>query len=559
MNAKRLGLLLLSAVFLLPFVAAAQAAPAPDPGTQPIPQWWTDARFGMFIHWGPVSIKGTEIGWSRDGERPKLKAGRGEIPVEVYDNLYKEFNPVEFDAKAWVKLAQDAGMKYMVFTTKHHDGFCEFDSKYTDYKITNSPFKRDIVAELTAACHEAGMPIGYYYSPPDWHHPDYRREHAERYTEYFHNQVRELLSNYGKVSIMWFDGLNGSADEYQAASLIKDIRRLQPGIVINNRLGLPADHDTPEQTIGRFQRNRPWESCITICQQWAWKPDDKMKTLDECLSTLIRCAGGDGNLLFNVGPMPTGQIEPRQQDRLREMGAWLKQHGDTIYGTRGGPWRPGKWGACTSKGNTAFVHVLSKETEALDLPAIACKMTGFKSLTAGDAKVTQNDQGEMHIALGKDGRDPIDAIVAIDFDKPVTDNEIADQASNALSHGKPATASNVYQKMNDQFGPEKALDDNPETRWATDAGVSDAWMEVDLGKPTRIGQVVINEAIPRVEKFILEAFTDDAWKPIVKGKEIGADYAKAFDPVTASKVRLHILKATDGPTFYEFQVFPPKQ
>ncbi len=556
MNTKRLGLVLFSALFLFPLFSGAQAPPAPDPSTQPIPQWWTDARFGMFIHWGPISIKGTEIGWSR-GEHPGI-GGKGEIPVDIYDNLYKQFNPVEFDAKAWVKLAQDAGMKYMVFTTKHHDGFCEFDSKYTDYKITNSPFKRDVVAELTAAAHEAGMPIGFYYSPPDFHHPDFRTANNAVYTEYFHNQVRELLSNYGKISIIWFDGLNGTAKEYQAEDMIKDIRRLQPGIVINNRLGLPADHDTPEQTIGRFQRSRPWESCITICQQWAWKPDDKMKTLEECLSTLVRCAGGDGNLLFNVGPMPTGQIEPRQQDRLREMGAWLKLHGDTIYGTRGGPWRPGKWGACTSKGNTVFVHCLAKETETIDLPAIPCKMTGFKSLTGGDAKVTQNDGGEMHIALGRDGRDPIDAIVAIDFDKPVTDNEITNQTSNSLAHGKPATASNVYQKMNDQFGPEKALDDNPETRWATDAGVSEASLEVDLGAPTRIGQIAMVEAIRRVEEFTLEAFVDGAWKPVLKGKHIGDAYEQSFDPVTASKVRLHILRATDGPTFYEFQVFPPK-
>jgi alpha-L-fucosidase len=512
----------------------------------------------MFIHWGPVSIKGTEIGWSRDGERPRLKAGKGEVPVEVYDNLYKEFNPVEFDAKAWVKLAQDAGMKYMVFTTKHHDGFCEFDSKYTDYKITNSPFKRDIVAELTAACHEAGMPIGYYYSPPDWHHPDYRRENNARYTEYFHNQVRELLSNYGKIDIIWFDGLNGTAEEYRAVDMIRDIRRLQPGIVINNRLGLPADHDTPEQTIGRFQRTRPWESCITICQQWAWKPDDKMKTLEECLSTLVRCAGGDGNLLFNVGPMPSGQIEPRQQERLREMGAWLKKNGETIYGTRGGPWRPGKWGACTSKGSTVFVHCLARETEVIDLPVIPCKMTGFKALSGGDVKVTQNDKGGVRIALDKNSMDPLDTIIAIEFDKPVTDIEITEQPSGSLAHGKPATASNVYQKMNDAHGPQKALDDDPETRWATDAGVGEAWLEVDLGAPTRIGQAAITEAIRRVQDFAVEAFVDGAWKPVLTGKHIGDAFEQSFEPVTTNKVRLHILKATDGPTFFEFQVFPPK-
>ena len=555
MNVARIGAVPLFTILSLSFLAAAQEA---VPATQPVPQWWTDARFGMFIHWGPVSIKGTEIGWSRDGKRPGIDAGKGAVPVEVYDNLYKEFNPVAFDAKAWVKLAQDAGMKYLVFTTKHHDGFCEFDSKYTDYKITNTPFGRDVVAELAAACHEAGMPLGFYYSPPDWHHPDYRTANNGRYTEYFHNQVRELLTNYGKVSIMWFDGLNGTAGEYQADALIGDIRRLQPGIVINNRLGLPADHDTPEQTIGRFQRGRPWESCITICQQWAYKPNDTMKSLDECLSTLVRCAGGDGNLLFNVGPMPTGEIEPRQQARLREMGAWLKEHGDTIYGTRGGPWRPGKWGAVTSRGNTAFVHCLSKSTETIELPAIARKVTGHRMLTGGTAEVMQDGKGAVKIVLGAAGRDPVDSIVAIDFDQPVADLEITEQPSGSLAHGRPAAASNVYQKMNDQYGPEKALDDNPETRWATDAGVGECWLEVTLAKPARIGSVSIAEAIRRVQDFAVEAMVDGAWKPVLTGRHIGDHFEKDIDPVTTDKVRLHILRATDGPTFYEFQVFPAK-
>ncbi|NTV46992.1 MAG: discoidin domain-containing protein, partial [Chlorobiales bacterium] len=169
-----------------------------------------------------------------------------------------------------------------------------------------------------------------------------------------------------------------------------------------------------------------------------------------------------------------------------------------------------------------------------------------------------NDKGEVRVVLDKNGRDPIDTIVAIDFDKPVTDIEITEQPSGSLLHGKPATASNVYQKMNDLHGPEKALDDNPETRWATDAGVSDASLEVDLGAPTKIGRVAIVEAIPRVEEFVIEAFVDGAWKPVLKGKHIGDAYEKTFDPVTASKVRLHILRATDGPTFYEFQVFSPK-
>ncbi|MFO7976346.1 MAG: alpha-L-fucosidase, partial [Candidatus Hydrogenedentota bacterium] len=270
-------------------------------------KWWREARFGLFIHWGPVSLKGTEIGWSRGGER-RGREGTGEIPVEVYDNLYKEFNPTEFDADEWVTIAQQAGMKYLVFTTKHHDGFVNFDSKLTDYKITSpeSPFGRDIVKELADACHKAGLGLGFYYSPPDWHHPDYRTDNHAKYIEYLHGQLRELCTNYGQIDIIWFDGLGGTAEDWNSEPLFKMIRELQPHVLINNRAGLPGDFDTPEQRVGKFQNDRPWESCITICRQWAWKPDDAMKSFEECIRTLVRCAGGDGNLLFNVGPMPSG-------------------------------------------------------------------------------------------------------------------------------------------------------------------------------------------------------------------------------------------------------------
>ena len=538
------------------WAAAQQTAEKPYLSASPEDmQWWRAARFGLFVHWGPVSLKGTEIGWSRGGER-RGRSGKGPIPVEVYDNLYKEFNPVEFDAKQWIAIAKAAGMKYIVITSKHHDGFSMFDCKLTDYKITNSPFKRDVVGELAVACHEAGFGFGLYYSPPDWHHPHYRTENHARYVEYLHGQLEELCTNYGKLDIVWFDGLGGTARDWDSDSLFKMIRKLQPHTIINNRAGLPGDFDTPEQRVGHFQVDRPWESCITICRQWAWKPNDTMKTLKECIGTLVRCTGGDGNLLLNVGPMPTGAIEPRQVERLKEMGEWLSRCGESIYATRGGPFRPGPWGASTRKGNTVYIHVLDWPEEPLRLPPIPAKIVRSSLLTGGSVTVTQTEEC-IELGVPAEHRQALDTIVVLGLDRPAMEVPPVKWSSGSLAVGKPAKASNVYHGM-ERYGPDKALDDEPDTRWATDGGTHAAWLEVDLGEPVTLARAEISEAYDRVRSFELQYKDGEAWKTFASGGKVGEHFSLAFDPVTARHVRFCILEATEGPTFWEFRLFPPK-
>jgi len=376
---------------------------------------WQDMRFGMFIHWGPVSLKGTEIGWSR---------GDG-VPVEEYDNLYKSFNPASFDADEWVRTAKAAGMKYMVLTTKHHDGFCLWDTKLTDHNIMNSPLKRDVVKELSAACHKGGIAFGTYYSVTDWHHPDYpltspggrvRRpaSNLDRYTEYLKGQVKELIANYGPLSTMWFD-VPMEFDAKRGQGVIDHVRALQPDIVINDRSGAKGDYDTPEQRIGGYQLGRPWETCMTICRQWAWKPNDEMKSLDQCLRTLVLTNAGNGNLLFNVGPMPDGRIEPRQVERLKEMGAWLEKNGESIYGTRGGPVKPEHGIATTRKGNTIYLHVFPDAPAEINLPKFPRKVTAANVL-GGDAVQVTETANAWTIALPAGVRKPIDTIIKIDLD-----------------------------------------------------------------------------------------------------------------------------------------------
>ncbi len=389
-------------------------------------QWWRDAKFGLFVHWGPVSLKGTEVSWSRGGERRCFfREGTGKIPVEEYDNLYKRFNPTSFDADQWVRIAKNAGMKYLVFTTKHHDGFCMFDSKLTDYKITNAPFKRDIVRELADACHKGGIGLGFYYSPADWHHPDFRngpKRHA-RYLRYMHGQLDELCSKYGQVDVIWFDDVISPRGVryklWDAKNLFKLIRRRQPHVLINNRCGLRADFDTPEEKIGEFQIDRPWESCMTIGTQWSWKPEDSIKSLERCIRMLVRAAGGDGNLLLNVGPTPDGRIEQRQAERLEEIGRWLRKYGESIYNTRGGPFEPCAWGASTYRDNTIYLHFLKWNGQTMLLPPIPQKITAVSVLTGGTAAVKQSGYG-IEISLPKEHCNPIDTIIKLQLDEPVS-------------------------------------------------------------------------------------------------------------------------------------------
>jgi alpha-L-fucosidase len=377
-------------------VVAAAAASAPQNAARL--EWWRQARFGMFIHWGPVSLKGAEISWSRGAE----------IPVAEYDSLYQHFNPTNFDVDAWVRTARDAGMKYMVFTTKHHDGFCMWDTRQSDHNIMRSPLGRDVVKELAAACRRQGLALGAYHSVCDWHHPDFPRtspggsvgrqtSNLDRYEQYLRAQVSELISRYGPLLVMWFDVPQEFSVE-RGQGLIEFTRALQPDIIINDRSGAPGDYDTPEQRVGKFQDQRPWETCMTIYRQWAWKPGDEMKSLRECIQTLALCAGVDGNLLLNVGPMPDGRIEPRQVRRLEEMGAWLKRYGQSIYGTRGGPWKPSRAVASTRNGNNIFVHVLRSETATVALPDIPSKIVRSELLTGGSAKVSRQG-GQLTITM----------------------------------------------------------------------------------------------------------------------------------------------------------------
>lgn len=380
-----------------------------------------DKRFGMFIHFGPVSLRGTEIGWSRGKE----------VPTIEYDNLYKEFNPLLFNADEWVKIAKDAGMKYLVITAKHHDGFCLWPTAFSDYNIMNSPFKRDMVQELSIACKKQGLAFCIYFTVADWHDPNYTQDqpsNIERFVLTMKNELKEVITRY-KPYMLWFDGNWEKQWKLEdGVALYQFIKRVDKNVIVNNRLGKGehtafssesvGDYLTPEQKVGELNMNEPWESCITICNQWAWKPNDKMKTLKECIQTLVKTAGGNGNLLLNVGPMMDGRIESRQIERLKEMGNWLNKNGASIYGTKGGPYKPNNTYATTRKGNLIYLHVFERNADKLILPALVdAKIKSAKFINGDVVSFAQNKDFGVLINLPKVLPDAVSSVIVLELDK----------------------------------------------------------------------------------------------------------------------------------------------
>jgi len=384
--------------------------------------WYREAKFGMFIHWGPYSLASVEASW------PIMRPSKEFAITEAeYRALPQRFNPAHFDPDSWVSLARSAGQRYMVFTTKHHDGFCMFDSAYTDYKITNTPYKKDIVAELASACKRQNMPLGFYYSPPDMNHPAFRdtsqpassnwngeptREVWPLYLHYMELQLRELLTRYGDVRIIWFDGLNNQR-KYDGHHMLRVILEMQSQTLINNRIGIPGDYETPEQFLPASipvkghtldynhhetgsnpafvppaQDFRLWETCMTINHTWAYNTNDReFKSSRDLIRTLVEVASRGGNFLLNVGPEPDGTIQPEFTERLEAIGRWMKANGESIYGTTYGPIQNAGSVRTTAKGRNVFVHVFDWPGSTLELTANSLPRFRSAHLLASGAAV----------------------------------------------------------------------------------------------------------------------------------------------------------------------------
>src|SRR6266481_1259581 len=317
-------------------------------------QWWHEARFGMFIHWGLYSVLGRHE-WLMENEG---------IPVAEYEQLAKRFKPKPNAARDWARLAKQAGQKYMVMTTKHHEGFCHFDSKLTDYCAPKQGPGRDLVKEYVEAARAEGLRVGFYYSLMDWHHPDGARcatdEAARRrFVDYIHGQISELLTNYGKIDILWYDvSWPLDAKGWESEKMNAMVFQLQPEIIVNNRNKLPGDFSTPEQRIEAAEVGRAWESCMTMNDSWGYhRTDDAWKTPKQVIRNLISCAHDGGNYLINIGPKPDGSVPAESVEILSTVGAWMDKNSSALYGADICQPTRCRFGSFSRSGNTLYLHV----------------------------------------------------------------------------------------------------------------------------------------------------------------------------------------------------------
>jgi alpha-L-fucosidase len=495
MFAKRIAWLAALAV-LVPPVAVCGAQPE-----RAVPQetkaqrdqrmaWWREARFGMFIHWGLYAIPAGQWNGQKIGGAGEWIMNTAKIPVSQYEPLQKQFNPVKFDAHQWARIAKGAGMRYIVITSKHHDGFCLFDSKLTDYDVMGTPFRRDILKELADACRAEGLRICWYHSIMDWHHPDYLPRRPwdprpgltpdfNRYIEHLKGQLRELTTNYGKIGVLWFDGeWENTWTHEHGKMLYQYVRSLDPDIIINNRVdkgrqgmaGLTAkgdfagDFGTPEQEIpATGLPGVDWESCMTMNDTWGFKADDHhWKSAETLVRNLIDIASKGGNYLLNVGPTAEGLIPEPSVQRLARMGQWMKVHGESIYGTSASPFKRLAWGRATQKPGKIYLHVFDWPKGPLVVPGLKNPVTKAFLLADKDRalEVSTSDDG-VAIQLPEQAPDKIASVVVLEIaGKPevvnpslaqAADGSITLPAAEAVVHGQTARYESGHGKDNIGF------------------------------------------------------------------------------------------------------------
>lgn len=551
---------------------------------------WRALRVGVFIHWSPQVLSG----------------------LDDPSNFHAE----QFDAKAWVQMFQQAGFKYVVFTTKHGDAVCMWDSKETTRTVMNTPMKRDVVGELVAACRQSHVEFCPYYAIENFLHPDWTNDldpatgepvyaagprkglepgayhlppdakpDFERYVKHLKAQMKELTLNCGPFLAWWFDQRAPSWTHARGSDLYAYMRTLQPDALLSHRIdtcydrGLDnptwfvtdgksaGDYAQSEISVPRFNRDIAWEYCRVAGIEgatWYWKPRDVYRPLNEWIMDIVNSACRDGNFLLGIGSMPDGRFEPRLVDQLRQLGLWLQCYGESIYGTRGGPFKPNTWYGSTCKGNNVYLHVFRTDTNnSLTLPALGKKVVKARLLNGGQVQAQQNEKA-ITLVFGKYDLQPVNTIAVLELDGSAEDIPPVEEA--VLTAGAKVSASNTRQSKT-EYDPKLTVDGNPATFWTTDPLVAEGWLEYDLGQVHTFSRAIIEEGNSGWIRHVQIQFkAGEEWKTAFQYKHGNPELWKMipmelfcpefkFSPFTAQFVRMNILSATQSPVVREFKLY----
>jgi len=556
-------------------------------------------KYAAMICWSPAVLTGQEISFAR-----------GNMPREEYDNLYKSFDPKEFDAAEWVAALKAGGFKYLVYVPKHHDGFCMWDTKTTDYNIMNSPFGRDVTKELADACREQGLVFCLYYSIADWYHADYQppgyrpfgsnyggpgydlpagqEPDLERYVQYMKTQLRELSDIGGPTLAWWFDA-NWSPNwtPQRGRDLYAYMRELQPGGLFGNRIGCAfsgncyvptwfaseeksaGDYAVLEVNMPRFNRDIPWEFTRPAYTTYSWNAGP-IRDIGLWKNWLVKSACGDGNFILGISPAPTGKFAPEMVDNFKRMGDWMDKYGESLYDTRGGPYMRTNWYGATCKGKTVYLHIFKTDNFKTDggtlvLPPLGRKIVSHRLLDGGAVDVTQTDQA-VTVTLGKRDVKPLETIVALELDGDTVALEPIEE--RPVNQGVAVKASGATQDES-ALDPAMASDGDMSTYWEAGPGAKQAWLEYDLGRDRTFSRAVLFEGKEegqycRILTYEIQAWMGDAWQTVFssaggwreQATPVSVSVPEAvFAPTTARRVRLNVSNAKDRPIIHEFKLF----
>jgi alpha-L-fucosidase len=525
-------------------------------------KWWREAKFGLFIHWGVYAVPAGKYGGNTNYGEWIMNSAK--IPVATYREFAGQFNPVKYNPELWAKTAKDAGMKYIVITSKHHDGFALYPSEASKWNIADAtPYKKDLLGPLVSAAKAEGLKIGFYYSQSqDWNNPGGAKSgfkegegwddaHKGDYDAYLKSvavpQTREILTRY-PIDILWWDTPMFMTP--QRAAPLAALAMLRPGLILNNRLGggFKGDTATPEQFVPVTGYPGDWETCMTLNRHWGYNAyDHNWKSSTDLIRKLADICAKGGNFLLNVGPTAEGEFPPACVERLHDIGQWLRVNGDSIYGTSRSPFAYLPWGVATRKGSTLYLHVFEWPKDGKLVVPLNNAAKSAKILADGKALFVKRTDQKLVIDVPAVAPDKADSVIALEIKGEPVASPLPTVGANAIASAeiKGSEAAN-------------AIDGTGEKRWRAPQDVKSAWLEVELKRATKIGAFGVDEpdVWPRMkQKFTLEAFVDGAWKNVADGKTDGHGLKKIITPVTAQKFRLTMECDKGSPGVAEWQLY----